>query len=78
MVMHAKLGGEDGTRLNRAAFAVIVKFSNQTSVLTKFIKTVQDAAIDISANSEDVNGLIIEKLNSYNDQDFTAMQQRWE
>ena len=37
MVMHARLGGEDGIRLNRAAFAVILKFSCQVDSLNSFI-----------------------------------------
>ena len=42
--MHARLGGEDGIRLVRAAFAVILKFSCQLNTFIQFIKEFEIAA----------------------------------
>lgn len=40
MVPYARLGGEDGMRLSRAAFAVMVKFSNDG--IDKFTELVDE------------------------------------
>ena len=46
MAMHARLGGPQGLKLNRAAFACIIKFSCQINTFLQFaegIKAVQGA-----------------------------------
>ena len=43
MVPHARLGGKDGLRMNRAAFAVMVKFSD---CLDDFIALVDSVAME--------------------------------
>ena len=62
-VPHARLGGENGLRLNRAAFAVILKFSCQTQAFQQFMVEVATAAE--SANpGDDLSNHIIQQLKT--------------
>ena len=54
MVPTARIGGEDGARLSRAAFAVILKFSNNLDAFLRLLEDVSKQGKEIG-DSESVD-----------------------
>jgi len=51
MCIFAMLGGEQGAKLTRAAFSVILKFSDKIEVFTKLIELVDKLSNDLQVSS---------------------------
>lgn len=74
------LGGEQGARLTRAAFSVILKFSDKIEVFTKLIESVAKLSQDIGTNQEGSTKVvaITAKLKELEDEVFIQMLKLWE
>jgi len=62
MVPHAQIGGEDGMRLCRAAFAVIVKFSNQLENFSKFMTEIETAGSTVKSDPKMLSKYLEERV----------------
>jgi len=78
MVVHARLGGEQGIRLNRAAFAVIIKFSGQADTFNQLLKEIEKAADKVPKGSKDANTQIMQMLSESNSASYRACVSKWE
>jgi len=76
MVPYARLGGEDGMRLTRAAFAVMIKFSNDG--LDKFSELVDEVEMAWSdLEKDDEREFKIKDLIKTH-KNYEQIQKRWE
>ena len=77
MCAFARVGGDDGARISRAAFAIMLKFTENIAEMTRLVKNVNSAA-DGLTETDGVQKLkaIISKLKE--DEDFLNLSKRWE
>lgn len=77
MVPHARIGADPGMKLTRAAFAVILKFSNKASEFVEFSDQINNAADNI-----DTSGSRVTQMKDYLEKNcpklFKKFAQKWE
>ena len=70
-----RIGGENGTKLTRIAFAVMVKFSGLTSVLEQMLSEVEYASISLPEEGTERDKAVLEVLLA--DQSFDKIINCW-
>ena len=77
MMLHARLGGEDGLRLSRAAFSVIIKFSQHVDAFIALQKEVNELARRVQPG-KDKNEQIKAMLEEAKSENFISCMTHWE
>ena len=72
----ARLGGPNGERLARAAFAVLVKFSQNTQTFMQL--SVKLKFMQVEEQGEQKIRKLVQEMRAINDHDFVTLLKQWE
>jgi len=78
MCVFARLGGENGSMISRAAFAVIIKFTDMTIDFEGLNNQIETIASNLTTTGVQKLKDIISQLKEQENEDFEILSKRWE